>query len=169
MTLFVTVSISYMVTLMGNTTIILLFHLDPHLHTPMYFFLTNLSLLDLCFTTSCIPQMLVHLRATKDFHRKFTISHLVTDTKSLRLVVFVNSTSLVLNALVQVLQVLMQRLSLLQTRFSITLESTTSHLKSIQSVVLNAESIITRHLRNILNSTRVTFAKHALVVLTEIQ
>ena len=28
----------------------------------MYFFLTNLSLLDLCFTTSCIPQMLVHLR-----------------------------------------------------------------------------------------------------------
>nr|XP_020759411.1 olfactory receptor 2H2-like [Odocoileus virginianus texanus] len=61
MTLFVTVSISYMVTLVGNTTIILLFHLDPHLHTPMYFFLTNLSILDLCFTTSCIPQMLVHL------------------------------------------------------------------------------------------------------------
>ena len=61
MTLFVTVSVSYMITLVGNTTIILLFHLDPHLHTPMYFFLTNLSILDLCFTTSCIPQMLVHL------------------------------------------------------------------------------------------------------------
>ncbi|KAJ1060715.1 hypothetical protein K5549_016129, partial [Capra hircus] len=61
MTLFVTVSVSYMITLAGNTTIILLFHLDPYLHTPMYFFLTNLSILDLCFTTSCIPQMLVHL------------------------------------------------------------------------------------------------------------
>ncbi|XP_032324695.1 olfactory receptor 2H2, partial [Camelus ferus] len=61
MVLFVVVSVFYMVTLVGNTTIILLFHLDPHLHTPMYFFLTNLSILDLCFTTSSIPQMLVNL------------------------------------------------------------------------------------------------------------
>ncbi|XP_029797597.1 olfactory receptor 2H2-like [Suricata suricatta] len=59
-TLFVVVSVFYTVTLAGNTTIILLSHLDPHLHTPMYFFLTHLSALDLCFTTSCIPQMLVN-------------------------------------------------------------------------------------------------------------
>ncbi|XP_006894085.1 PREDICTED: olfactory receptor 2H1-like [Elephantulus edwardii] len=60
-TLFVVVSIFYMITLVGNITIILLSHIDSHLHTPMYFFLTQLSFLDLCFTTSCIPQMLVNL------------------------------------------------------------------------------------------------------------
>ncbi|XP_006894086.1 PREDICTED: olfactory receptor 2H1-like [Elephantulus edwardii] len=60
-TLFVLVSIFYMITLVGNITIILLSHIDSHLQTPMYFFLTQLSFLDLCFTTSCIPQMLVNL------------------------------------------------------------------------------------------------------------
>ncbi|XP_006876152.1 PREDICTED: olfactory receptor 2H1-like [Chrysochloris asiatica] len=60
-TLFVFVSVFYMITLVGNITIILLSHVDSHLHTPMYFFLTQLSFLDLCFTTSCIPQMLVNL------------------------------------------------------------------------------------------------------------
>ncbi|KAM9693554.1 olfactory receptor 2H1-like [Trichechus inunguis] len=60
-TLFVVVSIFYTVTLVGNITIILLSHIDSHLQTPMYFFLTQLSFLDLCFTTSCIPQMLVNL------------------------------------------------------------------------------------------------------------
>ncbi|XP_008578192.1 PREDICTED: olfactory receptor 2H2-like [Galeopterus variegatus] len=59
--LFVAVTIFYTVTLVGNITIILLSHIDPHLHTPMYFFLTQLSLLDLCLTTSCVPQMLVNL------------------------------------------------------------------------------------------------------------
>ncbi|XP_029800784.1 putative olfactory receptor 2B8, partial [Suricata suricatta] len=43
-------------------TIIALSRLDPHLHTPMYFFLSNLSFLDLCYTTSTVPQLLVHLR-----------------------------------------------------------------------------------------------------------
>lgn len=42
-------------------TIIFLSLVDPQLHTPMYFFLSNLSLLDLCYTTSSIPQMLVNL------------------------------------------------------------------------------------------------------------
>ncbi|XP_010830874.1 PREDICTED: olfactory receptor 2H1-like [Bison bison bison] len=55
------VSISYLLTLVGNTLIILLSMLDPRLHSPMYFFLSNLSFLDLCFTTSCVPQMLFHL------------------------------------------------------------------------------------------------------------
>ncbi|XP_046308347.1 putative olfactory receptor 2W6 [Marmota monax] len=52
----------YVVAVLGNSTIILLCVLDPGLHTPMYFFLAHLSFLDLCFSTSCIPQMLVHLR-----------------------------------------------------------------------------------------------------------
>ncbi|XP_004695504.1 PREDICTED: olfactory receptor 2G3-like [Condylura cristata] len=57
----VVVSVFYLVTLVGNTTIILVSNLDPHLHTPMYFFLSNLSLVDLCYTASIVPQMLVNL------------------------------------------------------------------------------------------------------------
>ncbi|XP_054985148.1 olfactory receptor 2W1-like [Sorex araneus] len=57
----VVVVISYLVTLVGNSTIILVSYLDPQLHTPMYFFLSNLSLLDLCYSTTVVPQMLVNL------------------------------------------------------------------------------------------------------------
>ncbi|XP_045862162.1 olfactory receptor 2B6 [Meles meles] len=63
--LFVVFFISYMVTIFGNLTIILVSRLDPKLHIPMYFFLTNLSLLDLCYTTSTVPQMLVNLYSTR--------------------------------------------------------------------------------------------------------
>ncbi|KFO25060.1 olfactory receptor 2H1 [Fukomys damarensis] len=63
--LFVIVFISYLLTLAGNTLIILLSVQDPRLHSPMYFFLSNLSFLDLCFTTSCVPQMLLNLWGTK--------------------------------------------------------------------------------------------------------
>ncbi|XP_006896309.1 PREDICTED: olfactory receptor 2W1-like [Elephantulus edwardii] len=55
------VTIFYLITLVGNTAIILASLLDARLHTPMYFFLRNLSFLDLCFTTSIVPQMLVNL------------------------------------------------------------------------------------------------------------
>ncbi|XP_027947548.1 putative olfactory receptor 2B8 [Eumetopias jubatus] len=60
--LFVVLLVFYLFTLLGNTAIIALSHLDPHLQTPMYFFLSNLSFLDLCYTTSTVPQLLVHLR-----------------------------------------------------------------------------------------------------------
>ncbi|XP_045862163.1 putative olfactory receptor 2B8 [Meles meles] len=60
--LFVVLLIFYLFTLLGNTTIIALAQLDPNLQTPMYFFLSNLSFLDLCYTTSTVPQFLVHLR-----------------------------------------------------------------------------------------------------------
>uniref|UniRef100_A0A8C6A7Y5 Olfactory receptor n=1 Tax=Marmota marmota marmota TaxID=9994 RepID=A0A8C6A7Y5_MARMA len=60
--LFVVVLISYLLTLVGNTAIILVSCLDSKLHTPMYFFLTNLSFLDLAFTTSIVPQLLWNLR-----------------------------------------------------------------------------------------------------------
>ncbi|XP_004647872.1 putative olfactory receptor 2W6 [Octodon degus] len=53
--------IFYMVALAGNSIIIIVSYLDPQLHTPMYFFLSNLSFLDLCYTTSIVPQMLVNL------------------------------------------------------------------------------------------------------------
>nr|XP_004657350.1 olfactory receptor 2G3 [Jaculus jaculus] len=60
--LFVFVLAFYLLTLVGNITIIIISYLDPPLHTPMYFFLSNLSILDLCFTTSLAPQTLVNLR-----------------------------------------------------------------------------------------------------------
>uniref|UniRef100_A0A8C0AF87 Olfactory receptor n=1 Tax=Bos mutus grunniens TaxID=30521 RepID=A0A8C0AF87_BOSMU len=59
--LFVVLLIFYVFTLLGNTTIIALSYLDPRLHTPMYFFLSNLSFLDMCYTTSIVPQFLVNL------------------------------------------------------------------------------------------------------------
>ncbi|KAM4826542.1 olfactory receptor 2Y1B-like [Thomomys bottae] len=68
--LFIFISISYSLTLLGNTTIIILSQLDPRLHTPMYFFLSHLSFLDLCYTTSTVPQLLVNLSGLDH-----TISH----------------------------------------------------------------------------------------------
>uniref|UniRef100_A0A8C9AHC7 Olfactory receptor n=1 Tax=Prolemur simus TaxID=1328070 RepID=A0A8C9AHC7_PROSS len=61
MVLFVVNIVFYFLAVTGNWTIIFLSLVDPLLHTPMYFFLSNLSLLDLCYTTSSIPQMLVNL------------------------------------------------------------------------------------------------------------
>ncbi|XP_077906323.1 olfactory receptor 2Y1-like [Ictidomys tridecemlineatus] len=58
---FVFISIFYSLTLFGNTTIIVLSQLDLRLHTPMYFFLCHLSFLDLCYTTSTVPQLLINL------------------------------------------------------------------------------------------------------------
>ncbi|XP_004615119.3 olfactory receptor 7A5-like [Sorex araneus] len=52
----------YMITIFGNLLIILAVSSDPHLHTPMYFFLSNLSLVDICFTSTTIPKMLVNLQ-----------------------------------------------------------------------------------------------------------
>ena len=59
--LFVVLLISYIFTSLGNKTIFPLSYLDPRLHTPMHFFLSNLSFLDLCYTTSIVPQFLVNL------------------------------------------------------------------------------------------------------------
>ncbi|XP_046314291.1 olfactory receptor 2B11-like [Marmota monax] len=59
--LFVILLITYPLALIGNIAIILVSKLDPHLHSPMYFFLTNLSFLDMCYTTSIVPQMLFNL------------------------------------------------------------------------------------------------------------
>ncbi|KAM5330375.1 olfactory receptor 13C9 [Glossophaga mutica] len=56
---FVLILIMYMVILLGNGTLILISILDSHLHTPMYFFLGNLSFLDICYTTTSIPFTLV--------------------------------------------------------------------------------------------------------------
>ncbi|XP_008591963.1 PREDICTED: olfactory receptor 2H2-like [Galeopterus variegatus] len=63
--LFGVILMFYFLTFAGNIVIILVSVKDPKLHIPMYFFLSNLSLVDLCFTSSCIPQMLVNFWGPK--------------------------------------------------------------------------------------------------------
>ncbi|XP_032068497.1 olfactory receptor 2A12-like isoform X2 [Thamnophis elegans] len=53
--------IVYSITLTGNVIILMLIWLDPQLHTPMYFFLSNLSFVDICYTTTVLPQLLTNL------------------------------------------------------------------------------------------------------------
>ncbi|XP_005078833.2 olfactory receptor 13C7 [Mesocricetus auratus] len=57
-TFFVLILSMYLVILLGNGVLILVTILDTHLHTPMYFFLGNLSFLDICYTTSSVPLIL---------------------------------------------------------------------------------------------------------------
>ncbi|KAM4846166.1 olfactory receptor 2D3 [Thomomys bottae] len=58
--LFLLFLVIYLLTVLGNLLIIILTFGDPRLHTPMYFFLRNLSFADLCFSTSIVPQVLIH-------------------------------------------------------------------------------------------------------------
>ena len=51
----------YLITVFGNLLIVLAVS-DPHLHTPMYFFLSNLSFVDICFTSTTIPKMLWNIQ-----------------------------------------------------------------------------------------------------------
>ncbi|XP_053451595.1 olfactory receptor 6M1 [Nycticebus coucang] len=59
--LFVLLLFTYMLTLTGNSAIISLIWADQRLQTPMYFFLSNLSLLDILYTTSVTPKLLACL------------------------------------------------------------------------------------------------------------
>ncbi|VTJ91503.1 Hypothetical predicted protein [Marmota monax] len=52
----------YLVTILGNLLIILAISSDSHLHTPMYFFLSNLSLTDICLSNIAVPKMLVNIQ-----------------------------------------------------------------------------------------------------------
>nr|XP_020757683.1 olfactory receptor-like protein OLF4 [Odocoileus virginianus texanus] len=51
----------YLINVFGNLLIILAVS-DPHLHTPMYFFLSNLSFVDICLTSTTIPKMLWNIQ-----------------------------------------------------------------------------------------------------------
>ncbi|XP_059232431.1 olfactory receptor 2A12-like [Mustela nigripes] len=61
--LFIAFLLLYLSSVLGNVLIITLICLDMQLHTPMYFFLCILSLLDMGYVSTTIPQMLVHLLA----------------------------------------------------------------------------------------------------------
>nr|DBA29683.1 TPA: hypothetical protein GDO54_005746 [Pyxicephalus adspersus] len=58
LSLFIGVLLMYLMTILGNVTIITLVCAVKKIHTPMYFFLCNLSFLDLISTTSIIPKLL---------------------------------------------------------------------------------------------------------------
>ncbi|XP_051852489.1 olfactory receptor 5V1-like [Antechinus flavipes] len=62
--------IVYLVTLLGNLLILTAIRINPVLHTPMYYFLSNLSFLDICYTSTTVPVMLVNF-----FREKKTITY----------------------------------------------------------------------------------------------
>ncbi|NXR07772.1 OR5V1 protein, partial [Semnornis frantzii] len=53
--------IIYLTILTGNSLIVLITVVDPSLHSPMYFFLRNLSFLEICYTSVTLPKMLMGL------------------------------------------------------------------------------------------------------------
>ncbi|XP_016055887.1 PREDICTED: putative olfactory receptor 2B8 [Miniopterus natalensis] len=55
----------YLITVAGNVLLITLTQLDPRLQSPMYFFLTNLAFLDVCYTSTNVPQMLSNMLGKK--------------------------------------------------------------------------------------------------------
>ncbi|XP_038226680.2 olfactory receptor 6N1-like [Dermochelys coriacea] len=59
--LFLIFLVIYMATVSGNTLIVVLIVADQHLHTPMYFFLGNLSCLETCYTSTILPRVLASL------------------------------------------------------------------------------------------------------------
>ena len=67
--LFVMFLILYITTLTWNLSLVVLIRMDSYLHTPMYFFLSNLSFIDICYISSTVPKMLSNL-----FQEKQTIS-----------------------------------------------------------------------------------------------
>ncbi|XP_077169474.1 olfactory receptor 5V1-like [Paroedura picta] len=58
--------ITYLFTMLWNAFIITMVIVDQKLRTPMYFFLGNLSFLDICYTSTTIPQMLAHLLSERN-------------------------------------------------------------------------------------------------------
>ncbi|XP_027628481.1 olfactory receptor 13D1 [Tupaia chinensis] len=65
LSLFMLCLIMYLIILLGNSLLIIVSILDSRLHTPMYFFLGNLSFLDICYTSSFIPPMLIIFRSER--------------------------------------------------------------------------------------------------------
>ncbi|XP_062994644.1 olfactory receptor 10A7-like [Elgaria multicarinata webbii] len=53
----------YVVTLTGNSLIIGVTSIDSRLDTPMYYFLRNLAVIDICYISSTVPQLLVHFQS----------------------------------------------------------------------------------------------------------
>ena len=85
--------VMYMVTVMGNLGLIIPIGLSSHLHTPMYFFLFNLSFIDLCYSSVFTPKMLIN------FISKKFISYMGCMTQLYFLIFFVISEIYVLTSM----------------------------------------------------------------------
>ena len=80
--LFLFLLVTYMLSMTGNLVIITLTLSDPHLQTPVYFFLQNFSFLEISFTSVCNPKFLVAIM-TGD--RTFSYNSCVAQLLSLHL------------------------------------------------------------------------------------
>ncbi|XP_075399000.1 olfactory receptor 2B11 [Tenrec ecaudatus] len=63
--LFVVLLVSYILAVLGNIAIITVSRIDAQLQSPMYIFLSHLSFLDLCYTTTTVPQMLFNMGGSR--------------------------------------------------------------------------------------------------------
>ncbi|XP_074121000.1 olfactory receptor 5V1-like [Sminthopsis crassicaudata] len=86
--------IVYLVTLLGNFLILTAIRINPVLHTPMYYFLSNLSFLDICYTSTTVPIMLVNF-----FREKKTITYEGCLSQIFFLVIFAGSECVLLAAM----------------------------------------------------------------------
>ncbi|XP_060463994.2 olfactory receptor 9Q1-like [Panthera onca] len=59
--LFLLFLLIYLITLLGNAGMVILIRVDGRLHTPMYFLLSHLSFMDICYSSVTVPQMLAVL------------------------------------------------------------------------------------------------------------
>ncbi|XP_062974766.1 olfactory receptor 5J3-like [Elgaria multicarinata webbii] len=91
--LFVIFLLIYLLTLAGNMGMIVLIRISPQLHTPMYFFLINLSVVDVCYSSIFAPRLLISLAQSK------TISYTGCITQHFFFVVFVSTEGFLLAAM----------------------------------------------------------------------
>ncbi|XP_021010047.1 olfactory receptor 143-like [Mus caroli] len=94
LSLFVLFLMNYTATVMGNLSLMILIFLNSNLHTPMYFFIFNLSFIDFCYSYVFTPKMLMSF-----FLEKNTISFRGCMTQLFFFCFFVNSESYVLTAM----------------------------------------------------------------------
>ncbi|NXW99080.1 O1052 protein, partial [Larus smithsonianus] len=92
--LFVIFFLIYLLTLMGNLGLIALIKTNPRLHTPMYFFLCNLSVVDLCYSSVFSPKLLVGFLAEEK-----TISYAACFAQHFFFLVFVTAEVFLLAAM----------------------------------------------------------------------
>ncbi|XP_072494593.1 olfactory receptor 5V1-like [Notamacropus eugenii] len=92
--LFLVFLVIYLATLLGNLLILTAIRINPVLHTPMYYFLSNLSFLDICYTSTTVPIMLVNF-----FREKKTITYEGCLSQVFFLVTFAGSEGVLLGAM----------------------------------------------------------------------
>ncbi|XP_045413049.1 olfactory receptor 5AS1 [Lemur catta] len=64
-TLFLVLLVAYILTVVGNMGLIILVNINSSLQNPMYYFLSNLSFLDISYSTAIAPKMLINFLASK--------------------------------------------------------------------------------------------------------